>query len=242
MRDRRMSVVGPFGSTAVPTRANGRDTITYSSPRSDTGVTPRAVVSASRPARVSRGSDDASTWPPAANAISVPVTALNCTARRSSRKNPTVRRPITLVDHLQEPAFVGHRGGALLGASGGGPHQRVGLDARARQHRTAGAENDQRVGVDLMPVFVRQRLHGGRVFGRHCANQFWQIGDETRKRREGLGEGRAALIDQRAGLGQVAPQLGFDFAGHLGVHEREDEAERYRGQQRAGHEDPVRKR
>ncbi len=55
------------------------------------------MVSASSPSRADAGSDDASTRPPAANAISVPVTALNCTARRSSRKNPTVIRPIVSV-------------------------------------------------------------------------------------------------------------------------------------------------
>jgi hypothetical protein len=64
----------------------------------------------------------------------------------------------------------------------------------------------------------------------------------VRERGERLREDGAPLIHERPGLREIAPQLGLDLPGDLGVHECEGKAERDRRQQRAGQEDPVRQR
>ena len=242
---------GRWRSAAAPARANGRATITYSSPCSDTGLTPRPS-SARRGLRAAGGSDDARTRPPAANAISVPVTALNCAARRSSRKNPTVSRPIVSVgsspsqdrhaDDLQQPAGVGHRSVTLVDRRAAPPPpaaaRRLGA-GRAPAAAPCGRRSTSASASICARYSSASGCDGRRVAGRDRRLELGQVGDEPRERRERVGEGGAALVDERAGLRQVAAQLGLGLAGGLGVDESEGKAERHRRQQRAGQEDPV---
>ena len=89
LRDRMMIAAGRRLPLA---RAERLRVATYSSLPITMRAGPGVSSSAARAARESGPSVDARTTPPIAKAMSAPVSALNCAARRSSSSVPTLKR------------------------------------------------------------------------------------------------------------------------------------------------------
>ncbi len=124
----------------------------------------------------------------------------------------------------------------------GGQRQLHGAAARSPKRFSTPPGQQQDVSLDLLAVFVRQRLHGRRVTRLDRGLQLRQVGDEARQAREGFRHADAVLVHQDARLDQAAAQLRLRLVHRAGVHEIERKAEREHRQQGAGNENPVRQR
>ena len=99
VRERRISTAGP----GVADR--GRASATYWLSPSDTVCTPCEFSSDASCGRSPGASVDALIWPSTANAMSLSVTRLNCSASASSSRNPSASAPSS--SGLSRPTEMG---------------------------------------------------------------------------------------------------------------------------------------
>ncbi len=111
--------------------------------------------------------------------------------------------------------------------------------AALREHGPVPAGEHEQRRAELVAVLTRQRLHRRRIAGVYRGLQPGIVRQQSRHHSERLNQGRALLIDERAGFDEAPLQLGFGPCRRRAAHEEDRGADRQHRQSRAGEKDPV---
>ena len=262
MRDRRISATGAAPPSA-PSAVNGRGSATYSSGPSATVETPVRSTGAASAWLNWGGSVVATTSPPAANAMSLPVMALSWLASASFSRNPTRDRSEDLRLRQADGDRHGHdlHDAVPLRQQSHGfvPEQRVmhgppvaslhadrGGIARRGEHTSGGVGDDQEVGglqrLLVVAEVVLDVLYGRRVIRRYRRLELRQVGNQPRHQRVRVDAGFAKLIDERDRGPQLALQRDLCLPRDPLVHDVDRGAYREDREQRARQENPSSQR